>query len=273
MGGTLTIGDFSKATQLSVKTLRHYHDLGLLIPTQIDASSKYRRYNTDQIQQAQVIRRLRDLDMPLAQIRAVLNAPDQTARAELIAAHLERLEHQLVETQNAVGALRSLLQGPAATPAITHRSDPALYAASISARVERAELSPWFQGALDEVWATLEAQRIAPSGPAGAVVSDAFFAQEAGDITVFVPAAAMLSASGRVEPQEIAATEVAVIVHEGPHTGVDRTYGALAAHVAEHAVGVEGPIRERYLVGRRDTDDETQWRTEIAWPIFRTSPS
>jgi DNA-binding transcriptional MerR regulator len=273
VGGTLTIGDFSKATQLSVKTLRHYHDLGLLIPTQIDASSKYRRYSTDQIQQAQVIRRLRDLDMPLAQIGAVLNAPDQPTRSELIAAHLEHLERQLTETQHAVSSLRSLLQGPVATPTITHRSEPSLPTASVTARIDRAELGAWFQGALDQVWAALDAQHIAAAGPAGAIVSDAFFADEAGEITVFVPASAPLRRTGRVEPHTIPPAEVAVIVHEGPHDNIDRTYGALAAHVANHAVGVDGPLRERYLVHRRDTSDESQWRTEIAWPIFRTASS
>jgi effector-binding domain-containing protein len=59
-------------------------------------------------------------------------------------------------------------------------------------------------------------------------------------------------------------------VHAGSHSDIDRAYGALATHVSERALGVDGPIRERYLVGRLDTDDETAWRTEIGWPIFHT---
>lgn len=273
MTGTLGIGDFAKATQLSVKTLRHYHDLGLLVPADVDTATRYRRYSAEQIQHAQVIRRLRDLDMPLGEIGAVLRAPDEAARSELIAAHLARLERELVETQHAVVALRSLLDGSSDTSSITHRTDPALETASISAHVELPELSTWFEGALGEVFATLDAQRITPAGPSGAIVSDAFFADEAGEIIVFVPTTAPARATGRVEPRVMPPTELAVIVHEGSHTGIDRTYGALAAHVANAALGVEGPIRERYLVGRHDTDDETRWRTEIAWPIFRTSSS
>jgi hypothetical protein len=41
---TLTIGDFSRATHLGVKTLRHYHDIGLLEPVDVDADTGYRRY-------------------------------------------------------------------------------------------------------------------------------------------------------------------------------------------------------------------------------------
>ena len=112
MSSSLAIGDFSRATQLSVKTLRNYHRLGLLVPAEVDPESSYRRYSTDQIPTAQVIRRFRDVDMPLEQIGAVLRAPDLEARNALIAAHLARLEHGLVETQQAVASLRGLLEGP-----------------------------------------------------------------------------------------------------------------------------------------------------------------
>ena len=50
-----------------------------------------------------------------------------------------------------------------------------------------------------------------------------------------------------------------------------RAYGALATHVTQHALAVDGPIREYYLSGRYDTPDESAWRTEIGWPIFQTS--
>jgi DNA-binding transcriptional MerR regulator len=87
---TLTIGDFSRATHLSVKMLRHYHDIGLLEPAGVVPGTGYRRYSTGQIATAQVIRRFRDLDMPLDQIQAVLAAPDSQARSRLIYAHLAR---------------------------------------------------------------------------------------------------------------------------------------------------------------------------------------
>ena len=45
----LSIGDFSRMTYLSVKALRHYHDVGVLEPAQIDASSGYRFYLPNQV--------------------------------------------------------------------------------------------------------------------------------------------------------------------------------------------------------------------------------
>ena len=92
MPGSLTIGDFSRATHLSIKTLRYYRSVQLLEPAQVDQGTGYRRYTAGQIPVAQVIRRFRDLEMPIEQIQAVLRAPDLTARNQLIADHLSQLE-------------------------------------------------------------------------------------------------------------------------------------------------------------------------------------
>jgi DNA-binding transcriptional MerR regulator len=269
---SLAIGDFSRATHLSVKTLRHYHRLGLLIPAAVDPESSYRRYSTEQIPTAQVIRRFRDVDMPLDQIGAVLDAPDVEARNALIADHLARLEEGLIQTQEAVASLRGLLQGPSSALPMQHRSEPALQTAAITEAVDLHELGPWFQGALGELRATLGAQGMKTTGPPGAVVASEFFAQDRGNITIFVPVAGLMRKVGRVEAQTLPAVELATIVHAGSHTDIDLSYGALATYVSGRALGVDGPVRERYLVGRLDTVDESAWRTEIAWPIFHTGP-
>lgn len=99
MAERLTVGDFSRATQLTIKTLRHYHEVGLLEPAEVDHKTSYRYYAPSQIPQAQAIRRLRDLDMPVADVKAVLAAPTAEARSALIGKHLERLESELARTR------------------------------------------------------------------------------------------------------------------------------------------------------------------------------
>jgi DNA-binding transcriptional MerR regulator len=264
----MTIGDFARATHLSVKMLRHYHELGLLVPAEV-ASSGYRRYAPAQIPIAQVIRRFRELDMPLDDIRAVVTAPDAAARAAVVGGHLERRERELAAATAAVASLRALLAKPAHVP-IVHRSEPALAVGAVTGVVALADLAAWFQGAIGELQATLAAQRVSPAGPSGAVVSEGFFADERGEITVFIPASAVRPV-GRVAAQSLPAVELAVIVHDGSHADIDRSYGALAKHVVEHAIGLDGPIRERYLVSRFDAVEPSRWRTEIGWPIFRVN--
>jgi len=119
----ITIGDFSRASHLSVKTLHHYHQVGLLEPSEVDADNGYRYYSEEQIPAAQVIRRLRGLNMPVADVRSVLAAPDSDARNRLIVEHLDRLELELAQTRAAVGELRNLLE-PATPRRIEHRTVP-----------------------------------------------------------------------------------------------------------------------------------------------------
>ncbi len=273
MTSSLAIGDFSRATHLSVKTLRNYHRLGLLEPAQVDVETGYRRYTSDQIPTAQIIRRFRDLDMPLEEIAAVLKAPDVRTRNDLLAGHLGRLEFELAQTRAAVSSLRGLLQGPPPALDVTHRTEPSIQSAAISSVVDLEDLSTWFQGALGELYATVDAQRIGADGPPGAVIANEFFSDERGEITVFLPAAGSVTPVGRVAPTLLPGTELATIVHRGSHDDVDRSYGALASYVSQRALAVDGPIRERYLVGRHDTPNQTRWRTEIGWPIFDTADS
>jgi DNA-binding transcriptional MerR regulator len=94
VNSTLPIGDFSRATHLSVKMLRYNHEIGLPEPVDVDTGTGYRRYATEQIVTAQIIRRFRDLDMPLEDIQIVLQAPDVETRNRVIANHLARLESE-----------------------------------------------------------------------------------------------------------------------------------------------------------------------------------
>jgi DNA-binding transcriptional MerR regulator/effector-binding domain-containing protein len=272
MRSSLAIGDFSRATYLSIKTLRHYHRIGLLQPADVDPSTGHRRYATAQIPTAQVIRRFRALDMPLEEIHAVLAAPDLATRNELIAGHLSRLEVTLARTQEATASLRDLLQPPvdAAPVAIEHRQVRATTAAAVQEVIDVEDAASWYQGALGELYALLAARRLSPSGPGGGIFGNDLFTHERGEATIYVPCSEPVRPTGRVTPLVVPQAELAIITHVGSHRDIDRAYGTLAAYVADHALGVEGPLREYYVVGGQDTADEALWRTEIGWPIFHT---
>ena len=273
MRSSLAIGDFSRATHLNIKTLRYYHRIGLLEPADVDPGTGHRRYSTDQIPTAQVIRRFRSLGMPLEEIHAVITTPDLASRNDLIAGHLGRLEETLESTQAAVASLRDLLNPPldAIPVSIEHRRIAAAPAAAVSEVIDVKDATGWYQGALGELHALLAAQKIAPTGSGGAIYANDLFTLERGEATVFVPCADEVRATGRVSALVVPGVELALTTHLGPHGGeIDRAYGALGAYVAEHALAVEGPIREYYVVGPHETTDEDQWRTEIGWPIFDT---
>ena len=268
MTALLGIGEFATVTHLSVKTLRHYHDVGLLEPAQIDPHSGYRRYSTDQVGTAQVIRRFRDLDMPVRDIAQLL-ASDVTDRSALITEHLARLEDRLAATGDAVRALQRLLAPTPPPLEVTHRRDPARRVAAVTGDVEIGGVLDWYAAAADEIDAAVAGVGALRTGAPGGLYDNALFTDGAGRATVFVPTDVEVRA-GRVRPLELSPRELAVTVHRGPHDDIDLTYGALGAHLAEHALVVDGPVHETYLVGPRDTADADAWRTEIGWPVFAT---
>jgi len=269
MAAGITVGDFSRATHLSVKTLRHYHQVGLLEPATVNPDTGYRYYSAGQIPTAQVIRRLRDLEMPVADVKAVLAAADAPARNGLIAAHLDRLEAELAQTRSAVESLRSLLQPPADAPAIEHRSVPATAVAAIGAVVDRADTLAWWQGALGELHATVRAQHLHATGPSGGVYASELFQDDRGQATVFIPVDGPVRPIGRVAPLVVPAAELAIISHHGSLADADLSYARLGSYATTHEISIDGPLREYYVRDAQDTPDEAEWRTDIGWPIFR----
>jgi DNA-binding transcriptional MerR regulator len=253
----LTIGEFSKMTYLSVKALRHYHEVGLLEPAQVDPSSGYRQYAAGQVATAQAIRRFRDLDMPIDEVRAVLEAPDDASRNRAILAHLERMQQQLEQTQATVASLQSLLGGDVPSAgAVTIRRLAACRVVAASTDL-LFEDGAWFAPTYAGLRATATASGLTVAGPDGALYSDEFFEEGRGEVTAFVPVDG--EAAERVDAvRELPAVTVAVLVHDGPLADLDQAYGALGTVVAERGIGGPGPVREHYL---------TPTSTEVCWPV------
>jgi hypothetical protein len=78
---------------------------------------------------------------------------------------------------------------------------------------------------------------------------------------IIVPCTEAVRPMGRVAPTVVPAVDLATIVHSGSHSGIDRAYGALGAYVTQHALAIDGHIREYYVVCPSDTDEETVWRS------------
>src|SRR6202034_3740777 len=156
---------------------------------------------------------------------------------------------------------------------VEHRSAQAARAVAVSEVIDVEDALSWYQGALGELYATLAAQSLPIAGPGGGIYTNDLFSHERGLATIFVPYQGTVRPMGRVTSLVVPAVELATTVHTGPHTDIDRAYGALATYVTQHALAIDGPIREYYLVGQHETSDESEWSTEIGWPIFQTGRS
>lgn len=268
MNGLLTIGEFSRITHLSVKTLRRYHESGLLEPATVDDHSGYRYYATDQVATAQIISRFRRMQMPEREVRAIVHTPDPDARARLISEHLTRLERQLDDTRSAVTALRRLLDPAPPTIDVRRVLTEQCSVAAISDMVDASDVLSWYSDAMAEI----DAAVFDTTGPPGGQYDNELFTEGRGQMTVFVPTAHAPSA-GRIRPMTLPPVELAVTVHHGPHDDINVTYGALGVYVETNGLAIAGPVREVYAVGPRDTDNSALWRTDIGWPVFVASPT
>lgn len=265
----LTIGEFAALTHLSVRTLRRYHESGLLVPASVDPASGYRYYSGDQIPAAQVIHQLRQLDVPLSSVAKILATEDTEERADLVAEHLRRLEAELARTRAAVTSLRRLLRPGTARPHVQLRSVPSRTVAAIEDVVNQEEVLSWYADAMAELDSAVTG--LPSLGPPGGLYANELFTGGRGTVLVYRPVADP-PARGRVKPVDLSPVELAVAVHSGPHDDIDVTYGRLGTWVVEHALAVDGPVHETYLVAPRDTADAAAWRTEIGWPVFRLTP-
>lgn len=91
-GELIPIGRFARLSGLSIGALRHYDELDLLRPADVDRFTGYRRYRPDQLDIARAIGRLRDLEVPIEEIREVLAADDPADQRRRIGAHERRLQ-------------------------------------------------------------------------------------------------------------------------------------------------------------------------------------
>src|SRR6202012_122578 len=166
----------------------------------------------------------------------------------------------------------TLRRPPAAPPPIAPRTVAATAAAGVRQVVDQADIESWWRGALGELAATVQAQGLPVTGPGGGLYASGVFEDGRGEATVFIPVTGPVRPVGRVAPVTVPAVELAVITHPGGLADLDLSYGHLGAHVATHAIGVDGPLRESYLIGAIDTPDQARWRTEIGWATFPAPP-
>ncbi len=111
MDDLLPIGRFARLSGLSVGALRHYDELDLLRPAAVDRFTGYRRYRQDQLESARTIARLRDLEVPIEEIRDLLAGDDPAERRRRLAAHRARVQARTFRLQHQLHVLGRLSEG------------------------------------------------------------------------------------------------------------------------------------------------------------------
>ena len=107
----MTIGRFSRLTGLSVKALRHYDEVGLLRPATVDPETGYRSYSSAQVGQAEAIRTLRRLELPLDDIGTLLASDDSAVVRRVLVEHQTRTAWRSAQLNMILQGLQPLIDG------------------------------------------------------------------------------------------------------------------------------------------------------------------
>jgi DNA-binding transcriptional MerR regulator len=270
-GDLLRIGEFSRASWLSIKALRAYHESGLLVPAEVDASTGYRSYSVAQLTDAAIIRRLRQLDMPLEAIRQVLDARDPIVTRKVLAEHSATLEDRLAATQRAIDDLTAALATPELHTPVHRRREPAHAVLTCERTVTEDQWLPFLEHGRELLERAAGASGAVAQGPFGGCYPPLGDDDQQEVVAFLVVARSpLLEPSARaagVRADALPATDVAVMVHRGTYDDLEETYRSLGAWVGTNAEPADLPVRELYLVGPSETDDPTRWLTEICWPV------
>ncbi|MBL8062330.1 MAG: MerR family transcriptional regulator [Anaerolineales bacterium] len=246
------IGEFSRLSRVSVRMLRHYDQLGLLTPSQIDSFTGYRYYSADQLPRLNRILALRDLGFSLEQIAGMFDE-DVSPEQMLGMLKLKRadVEQQMLEEQNRLARLEARI----------HQMDKSAAHASydvILRDVEEQLVATLREVALDddritsmfdelEIYVAQFDQARADKAPFTIYYDDDYRDSEI-DAEVAVPLKYAIPQSDTIRVRKTPRqSNVACVVHVGNYLNIYQAYNTLLSWIEANGYRMKGPIREVYL--------------------------
>lgn len=241
----LRIGDFSRLARVTIRTLHHYDEAGLLRPAHVDPDSGYRYYDAAQLASLQRILVLKDLGFSLDEIRTLLRADAtdasfkqqlQQRRSELVASiedHRRRLQR--------LDALASASSSaPEDFPAVVLHDIPAVEVFSIRRRVDVVS------DAVPAMFESAEAvaQRVRAEASPLLLFHDPEFRERDVDVEVCIPVRAPDARLGtHLLP---GAAQAGCLTYRGAYEQTQRLYESMLDWLGRTGFRIAGPLREIY---------------------------
>lgn len=94
------IGEFSKITNVTVKALRHYEKIGLLIPAKVEEENGYRYYHVSQLKRINQIRLLQQIGLSLEVIKNIIEQEDFTVLNHYYEMREKEIQQELDQLKN-----------------------------------------------------------------------------------------------------------------------------------------------------------------------------
>ena len=268
----IRIGDFSKLSRVSIKTLRYYDDVNLLKPIHVDEWTGYRYYAFEQLARLHRILALKDLGFSLAEIAELLDEDVSLEQLRgMLRVRQSEAQRRVQEEQERLERIEARLRQIELEDKMSEYDVVIKQVDPISVACVRDVIPTYSQQG--ELWEALEGylsiQRVRPSGPCFTIYFDDGYQDTNIDAMVCEPISVDLTESPRVKVQELPGVEsMACTVHHGPFTTISEAYNAILKWIEDNGYRISGPGREIYLNPANagsQTDPKTV--TEIQFPV------
>jgi len=245
-----SIGQFSRITGLTVKTIRLYHEKELLIPKWVDETTGYRYFDDRNIEQARAIAYLRELMFPLTEIKEILDRFEEDSD---ILAFLEKQKQtihlQMAQLNQAASALEKIIQKEKeakqmleeSTFSVGEKEVDSLQVAGLRWKGRYSDCGKAFQKL-----GKLAGRNI--RGNAMSLYYDSEFREDDADIETCLPVE-NLKQKGDLILHQLPAGKCVYLVHKGPSEHLNRSYAKIMDYVQKKKYQTLMPIREIYLKG------------------------
>jgi DNA-binding transcriptional MerR regulator len=263
------IGDFSKLTQVSVKTLRFYDEIGLLKPTYVDRVTGYRYYAANLLSRLNRILIFKELGFSLDEITLLLQ--DKLSPAQVREALQDKraeLVYKIAQEQARLGQIETWLrqieqEGSVPDYAIKLKEVPAQFVASLRERVDSYEQA-------DELFNEMarHLKKYNAYGRSGTVWHVCAGQSKSIDCEAFITLNHPVPESKRVKVYELPASLVACAVHQGGDETIPQAYRTLRRWIKNNHYRIAGPTREIYWEGSVVQNNDFGI-TELQYPILK----
>lgn len=263
----LSIGNFSKICQASVKTLHHYDKIELMKPVFIDEQTGYRYYSEDQIGSMLLIQRLKRYGFTLQQIREFLACEDRKALFKMLEQQKRLLRETIEQTALVIREMESHLtefersgniMGYQNNYEMQLKNTEDMNIFSIRQAMGVADYGRYY----GQLFEQIGKKHLTPTGKVMSIHHSSEFNPESCDTELAV------SITQKEEATRVLSGGLCVsTIHKGAYSSLSDGHGAIAKWIEKSGYDYAGDTYEIYLTGPQENLPVEEWETEIVYPV------
>jgi len=244
-----SIGEFSRITSLSIKTLRLYHEKGILIPSEVDEFTGYRYYSEANIEQARTIRILKEYDFSLAEIKEILGeCSEESELLEQLIKKKSEIEAKISRYEDVSRSIELIIQKETESKM---KTEPEF---EIEEKEVETKLIAGYRmkGKYSDVGKAygILARHLGKeiNGKAMNLYYDAEYKEDDADFEPCFPVRKGKN-SDKISVRELKGGKCVSLIHKGPYETLGESYKKIYSYINEKKYTAKIPSREIYIKG------------------------